>query len=220
MKSFVLKIAFVFLFSVSSLGLALLLDNDIAMNQIEEFIAKQDIDKSSERWKSNLTKPPQLSFQDNHHYYWHLVTNKGPIVIKLMTEYAPMHASSTIYLTKLGFYDGVVFHRVIPGFMAQGGDPLGTGRGGPGYTYDGEFHPEASHDDEGILSMANSGPGTDGSQFFITFKQTRFLDGRHTVFGKVVNGIDTLKIIEKLGSQSGRTQEDLVILTASISNQP
>jgi cyclophilin family peptidyl-prolyl cis-trans isomerase len=110
-----------------------------------------------------------------------------------------MHASSTIYLTRVGFYDGVAFHRVITNFMAQGGDPLGNGRGGPGYKYQGEFDPKVKHDKRGILSMANAGPGTDGSQFFITFGPTPALNGRHTVFGEVVEGQGTLDEIEKLG---------------------
>jgi cyclophilin family peptidyl-prolyl cis-trans isomerase len=98
---------------------------------------------------------------------------QGPIDVKLLPDVTPMHASSTIYLTRLGYYDGLAFHRVIPGFMAQGGCPLGTGTGGPGYEYDGEFSPTVKHDKPGILSMANRGPGTDGSQFFLTFVPRR-----------------------------------------------
>jgi len=128
-----------------------------------------------------------------------------------------MHVSSTVYLTTLGFYDGIIFHRVIPGFMAQGGDPLGNGRGNPGYEYDGEFDGKTSHSEPGILSMANSGPATDGSQFFITFVPTTFLDGKHTIFGKVVTGLeDSLTNIEALGSRSGKTKEVVQIIKASI----
>jgi cyclophilin family peptidyl-prolyl cis-trans isomerase len=128
-----------------------------------------------------------------------------------------MHVSSTIYLTKLGFYDDVVFHRVIPGFMAQGGDPTGTGSGGPGYTYGGEFDPSVKHDKGGLLSMANAGPGTDGSQFFLTFVPTSWLDGKHTIFGEVVDGKGTLSELEKRGSSgAGRTTEKLFIERATI----
>lgn len=128
-----------------------------------------------------------------------------------------MHATSTIYLTRLGFYNDLTFHRVIPGFMAQGGDPLGNGRGNPGYKYQGEFDDTAVHDKAGILSMANSGPGTDGSQFFITFTATPFLNNRHTVFGQVVKGLeDTLPAIEKLGQRSGKTSTEVKIITATI----
>jgi peptidylprolyl isomerase len=128
-----------------------------------------------------------------------------------------MHVSSTIYLTELGFYDDLTFHRVIPGFMAQGGDPTGTGAGNPGYKYDGEFEGEIGHSEAGTLSMANSGPGTDGSQFFLTFIPTPFLDGKHTVFGKVVTDLDdSLSKIEALGSRNGRTKEAVNIVKASI----
>ena len=127
-----------------------------------------------------------------------------------------MHVSSTIYLTRLGFYDNLKFHRVINGFMAQGGDPMGNGMGGPGYKYSGEFHDSAKHDKAGILSMANAGPDTDGSQFFLTFKATPHLNGRHTVFGEVVDGLDVLKAIEAAGTYSGQPKEDLRILSATI----
>jgi cyclophilin family peptidyl-prolyl cis-trans isomerase len=144
-------------------------------------------------------------------------TNKGPIQIELMPDAAPMHVTSFIYLSRLGFYDGLSFHRVIPGFMAQGGDPLGNGMGGPGYKYDGEFSsPKAKHSAPGMLSMANAGPGTDGSQFFITFVPTPFLDGKHTVYGKVVEGMDNLKKLEAAGSQSGKTSEPLKIEKVTI----
>jgi cyclophilin family peptidyl-prolyl cis-trans isomerase len=127
-----------------------------------------------------------------------------------------MHVSSTIYLTRLGFYDGSSFHRVITGFMAQGGDPLGNGTGGPGYQYGGEFSPSVKHDKGGLLSMANAGPGTDGSQFFLTFVPTPWLDGRHTIFGEVVSGQETLKALEKGGTQQGRPTESLQLTKATI----
>jgi cyclophilin family peptidyl-prolyl cis-trans isomerase len=136
-----------------------------------------------------------------------------------MPDVAPMHVSSTIYLTRLGFYNDVVFHRVIQGFMAQGGDPTGTGRGGPGYKYAGEFDANVTHDAPGKLSMANSGPGTDGSQFFLTFVATPHLDGKHTIFGEVVEGMETVKQLEAAGSQRGKPKEKLVIETATITTQ-
>jgi cyclophilin family peptidyl-prolyl cis-trans isomerase len=128
-----------------------------------------------------------------------------------------VHVSSTIYLARLGFYDEIIFHRVITGFMAQGGDPLGRGTGGPGYNYGGEFSRQARHDRPGLLSMANAGPGTDGSQFFLTFVPTPHLDDNHTIFGKIVEGMEVLREIEKRGSQSGSTSEELVMRSTAIS---
>jgi cyclophilin family peptidyl-prolyl cis-trans isomerase len=127
-----------------------------------------------------------------------------------------MHVSSTIYLARLGFYDKVVFHRVIEGFMAQGGDPLGRGTGGPGYQYGGEFDPSERHDRPGLLSMANAGPGTDGSQFFITFVPTPHLDDKHSIFGEVISGKDTLTALEKRGSRSGQTSKPLEMTATRI----
>lgn len=219
MKSFLIKIFSVCAFAIAMLIIGVLVDNDPAINTVEAFITEQNIDKENQHWKTSLPQPPLLAFAEHKSYYWKMITNKGPIVIELLHQYAPMHVSSTIFLSKIGFYNDLKFHRVIPGFMAQGGDPLGSGRGNPGYRYAGEFHQDASHDGAGILSMANSGPGTDGSQFFITFKQTRFLDGKHTVFGKVISGMDTLEELEKFGSQRGTPSEELLILTTSISTQ-
>lgn len=189
---------------------------DPAITRIQQFIQAQNIDKSQNQWKLNLPKPTKEQFSANKSYFWDLQTNQGKLSIQLMPQVAPMHVTSTIYLTLLGFYDDLVFHRVIQGFMAQGGDPLGVGSGGPGYAYAGEFSPQAKHSERGILSMANRGPNTDGSQFFITFKATPHLDGRHTVFGKVVSGLDALKKIEALGSYSGQTQQEIKILKAEI----
>lgn len=190
---------------------------DQAIKKTDSFIAQQIIDKTDPTWKTKLNKPPVLTFTEGKDYFWELQTSQGNLTIKLFEDSAPMHVSSTMYLTQLGFYDGLTFHRVIPGFMAQGGDPVGTGGGNPGYKYEGEFDGSTSHDQVGILSMANAGPGTDGSQFFITFKPTTFLDGKHTVFGQVVAGLeDSLMNIEALGSRSGRTKEEVKIIKATI----
>lgn len=189
---------------------------DMGIAVIDAFIAEQKINKSSSNWKTSLAKPPKVEFEAGKTYYWNLKTNMGDIKIKLLPADAPMHVSSTIYLTRLGFYDGVSFHRVIKGFMAQGGDPLGTGTGGPGYQYDGEFGGSIRHDKPGMLSMANAGPGTDGSQFFLTFVPTPHLDGRHTIFGEVVEGMGTVKQLEANGSRNGRPSKALEITTATI----
>lgn len=189
---------------------------DAAIQQIDQQIANAKIDKTKTDWKTKLPKPEKATFDGSKKYFASMLTNKGPVKIELMPDVAPMHVTSFIYLTRLGFYDGLKFHRVIPGFMAQGGCPLGTGTGGPGYQYGGEFSPKVKHDVPGLLSMANAGPNTDGSQFFLTFVATPWLDGKHTVYGKVVEGMDTLKKLEAAGSQGGRTTEPLSIETVTI----
>ncbi|EPJ47529.1 MAG: hypothetical protein OFPII_12190 [Osedax symbiont Rs1] len=189
----------------------------IALKNIDGFISQQQIDKSNSSWKLSLKKPPLQNFAEGKQYFWNLNTTLGDIKIKLLSKTAPMHVTSTMYLTRIGFYDNIVFHRVIKGFMAQGGDPTGTGRRGPGYTYDGEFSAGVKHSKPGLLSMANAGPGTDGSQFFLTFIATNWLDGKHTIFGEVVAGMDVVKSLETFGSKSGKTSKKLEIIKATIS---
>jgi peptidyl-prolyl cis-trans isomerase B (cyclophilin B) len=145
-----------------------------------------------------------------------LNTTQGMIALELFDEDAPKTVENFRKLAGEHFYDGVIFHRVITDFMAQGGDPLGNGSGGPGYQFDGEFKPEVKHTKPGMLSMANAGAGTDGSQFFLTFKPTPWLDGKHTIFGEVVEGMDVLKKLEAAGSQGGQTSEPLKMETVTI----
>ncbi len=183
---------------------------------IEAFIATTEVDTAANNWKTRLPKPPQVEFDSKQKIYWNLTTSQGDIVIRLMPDVAPMHVSSTIYLTQLGFYDDLKFHRVITDFMAQGGCPQGNGLGGPGYKYAGEYDTKVRHNKPGLLSMANAGQGTDGSQFFLTFVPTPWLDGNHTIFGEVVEGQDTLKALEARGSKSGTPSEPLSLESASI----
>ena len=124
-------------------------------------------------------------------------TENGDIKIELFEDKAPITTKSFIDLIEKGFYNGLTFHRVIHGFMIQGGDPKGDGRGGPGYTIKDEFHPDLKHDSAGVLSMANAGPNTGGSQFFITEGPQPHLDGKHSVFGKVTEGIDVVRSIDQ-----------------------
>ncbi len=201
---------------VFSISTSTVLASSEAINNIDAFIASQGVDKKASNWKLKLAKPPMQSFNQGKTYLWNLETNVGNISVKLLPKTAPMHVTSTIYLTRLGFYDNIVFHRVITDFMAQGGDPTGTGRSGPGYTYDGEFSASVRHNKPGMLSMANSGPGTDGSQFFLTFKATPWLDGKHSIFGEVIEGKATLKALEDAGSRSGSTSKRLKIVKATI----
>jgi peptidyl-prolyl cis-trans isomerase A (cyclophilin A) len=141
-------------------------------------------------------------------------TTEGKFKVKLFSDKAPRTVENFVSLAegaKTGqpFYNGTIFHRVIPDFMIQGGDPQGTGRGGPGYRFDDEFHPALKHAKPGVLSMANSGPNTNGSQFFITVAATPWLDNRHTVFGEVTEGFDVVKAISEAprGSQDRPLKE-------------
>ena len=163
-------------------------------------------------------------------------TNKGSFTVKLMPEHAPKTVDNFVGLatgtrewTDPGdgskktepFYAGTIFHRVIPDFMVQGGDPTGTGRGGPGYQFEDEVEGGPSFDRPGLLAMANAGPGTNGSQFFVTVAATPWLDGRHTIFGEVTDGYDVVETISKLptGAQD-RPNDDVVIERIDVSDQP
>ena len=129
--------------------------------------------------------------------YAHFDTAMGKFTIELFEQEVPKTVANFVTLAEKKFYDGVIFHRVIDRFMIQGVDPTGAGRGGPGYKFEDEFHPQLRHSSEGVLSMANAGPDTNGSQFFITLAATPHLDNRHSVFGKVVEGMDVVKSIGK-----------------------
>ncbi len=134
--------------------------------------------------------PPEMTIDINKSYTATIETSKGNIVIELLPKVAPVTVNNFVFLARQGYYDGVMFHRVIKGFMAQGGDPTGTGMGGPGYEFQDEFSPDVTFDGPGLLAMANAGPGTNGSQFFITYDATPHLNGLHTIFGKVVAGLE------------------------------
>lgn len=144
--------------------------------------------KNSLRW----SKPPEMMLDPDVDYQAILKTDKGEIKIQLFSDKVPNTVNNFVFLAQAGYYDGVIFHRVIDDFMAQTGDPTGTGRGGPGYAFGDEFHKDLKHGKPGIVSMANAGPNTNGSQFFITHIPTPWLDGKHSVFGEVVEGLDVL----------------------------
>ena len=143
---------------------------------------------ANQHWSS----PPEMALKDGKSYQAVLNTDKGEIKINLFNEKTPRTVNNFVFLSNAGYYDGVIFHRVINDFMAQTGDPTGTGRGGPGYSFKDEFHKDLKHDKPGIVSMANAGPNTNGSQFFITHVPTPWLDGKHSVFGEVVEGLEVL----------------------------
>jgi peptidyl-prolyl cis-trans isomerase A (cyclophilin A) len=164
--------------------------------------------------------------------YARFLTTEGPFTVRLFGDQAPKTVDNFVGLaegtrewtdprtrskTNARYYDGIVFHRVIDGFMIQGGDPLGRGTGGPGYTFADEFHPELRHDRPGILSMANAGPGTNGGQFFITLGPTPHLNDRHSVFGEVTEGMDVVRRIGSTRTGPGdRPLKDVVIESVTI----
>jgi peptidyl-prolyl cis-trans isomerase B (cyclophilin B) len=143
------------------------------------------------------SEPPEMQIDMDTHYHVTLDTEKGPIELELYPEHAPQTVNNFVFLADEGFYDGVTFHRVIDGFMIQGGDPTGTGRGGPGYQFNDELEDNPLEHETGVISMANAGPNTNGSQFFITHAPQPHLNGKHTVFGKVTDGQDVVDAIEQ-----------------------
>jgi cyclophilin family peptidyl-prolyl cis-trans isomerase len=146
-------------------------------------------------------------------------TNHGTITAELFEDAAPKTAENFIELAKKGYYDGIIFHRVIEGFMLQGGDPTGTGRGGPGYNIPDEFGEGLTHEHPGLFSMANAGPNTGGSQFFITLAATPWLDGKHAIFGKVVGGLDVVHAIGKVPTGMGdRPVNDVVMEKVTVND--
>ncbi len=148
---------------------------------------------TSKQWNS----PPEMQINVDKHYLVTMETDRGTIELELYPEHAPQTVNNFVFLAGEGFYDGVIFHRVISNFMIQGGDPTGTGTGGPGYRFGDEVRENPLKHETGVISMTNAGPNTNGSQFFITHGPQPHLDGNHTVFGKVVNGQDVVDAIRK-----------------------
>ncbi len=154
-------------------------------------------------------QPPEMTIDPAKKYQAVFHTEKGDFTVDLFAAEAPMTVNNFVFLARDGFYDGTMFHRVIKGFMAQGGDPTGTGRGGPGYRFEDEQSAlQLKHNSAGILSMANAGPNSNGSQFFITFAPTPHLNGKHAVFGKVSQGMDVVSAIRERDPMSDRNPGD------------
>jgi cyclophilin family peptidyl-prolyl cis-trans isomerase len=145
----------------------------------------------AKQWRT----PPAMKINPKQSYSARVETSAGTMLLQLYADKAPNTVNNFVFLAREGFYDGTIFHRVIKDFMAQGGDPTGTGTGGPGYRFADEFHPDLKHDRAGVLSMANAGPNTNGSQFFITHVPTPWLDHKHTIFGEVSQGMEVLLAI-------------------------
>jgi peptidyl-prolyl cis-trans isomerase B (cyclophilin B) len=147
--------------------------------------------------KQQWSRPPAMQIDVEKTYRATIETNKGTIELELYPQHAPKTVNNFVFLAKEGFYDGVSFHRVIQNFVIQGGDPTGTGRGGPGYQFEDEVKGNPLTHETGVISMANAGPNTNGSQFFITHAPQPHLNGRHTVFGKVIEGMDVVYAIRQ-----------------------
>ena len=147
-------------------------------------------------------------------------SERGDFVVELAAKEAPRTVNNFVFLAREGFYDDTTFHRVLPGFMAQGGDPTGTGSGGPGYRFDDEFSPNLRHDGPGILSMANAGPGTNGSQFFIMYGPAPHLDDRHSVFGRVIEGMEVVRILSPRDPSQPTSGPGDTLSTVEIEEQP
>jgi peptidyl-prolyl cis-trans isomerase B (cyclophilin B) len=154
--------------------------------------------------KQYSTLPP-MTIDPKKRYAAVFKTDLGTFEAELFAAQVPKTVNNFVFLAREGFYNGTTFHRVIRGFMAQGGDPTGTGRGGPGYRFEDEFHPALRHSSAGILSMANAGPNTNGSQFFITFAPTPHLDNHHAVFGRITSGMDIVSKIPERDPSSAST---------------
>jgi cyclophilin family peptidyl-prolyl cis-trans isomerase len=160
---------------------------------------------------------PEMAIDPQREYIATIETEKGNIVIELFPQVAPFTVNSFVFLARSGWYDNVPFHRVLPGFVAQAGDPSGTGYGGPGYAFGLELTPDLRFDQAGLLAMANAGPDANGSQFFITYAPTPDLDGGYTIFGRVIAGMDTLEALQPRNpQQGGDLPEGTVIRTISI----
>ncbi len=153
-----------------------------------------DLQRTGQR---KFSAPPERVIDPEKSYTATFKTDKGDIVVELAAKDAPNTVNNFVYLSSVGYYDGLNFHRVIGNFMIQGGCPLGTGTGGPGYQFKDEFSPAWRHSGPGMLSMANAGPGTNGSQFFITHAAQPHLDNKHSVFGKVTTGQDVVNAIQQ-----------------------
>ncbi len=168
--------------------------------------------ESPKQWST----PPEMTIDVNKSYTATIETAKGNIVIELLPKIAPKTVNNFVFLARQGFYDGGTFHRVIKDFMAQGGDPSGTGAGGPGYSFEDEFSSDVTFDGPGLLAMANAGPATNGSQFFITYVATPHLNGLHTIFGKVTAGLEVALALTERDPQDPNAPPGDVIKTISI----
>lgn len=183
---------------------------------LDAHLGQHPIDREVADWRTRMPAPPaSLPLPRRAECIWVLQTNYGALRFRLRPDLAPAHVTSVLWLTRAGFYDGLTFHRIVPGFVAQGGCPKGDGQGGPGYALRDEIpEPPPKHDRRGVLSAANAGPNTAGSQFFVTLRAAPWLDGLHTVFGEMETGEAVLATLEAQGGADGKPRKAVTILRA------
>jgi cyclophilin family peptidyl-prolyl cis-trans isomerase len=174
--------------------------------------AETALSEAALQWSS----PPAMQIDPSKSYEAVFNTQAGEFTVRLFADQAPETVNNFVFLARQGYYDNTTFHRVLPGFMAQGGDPTGTGAGGPGYSFEDEFTPELQFDRPGLLAMANRGPDTNGSQFFITYAATPHLNGLHTIFGEVVEGSEVLDNLTPRDPQSNPDYQGDALLSVEI----
>lgn len=186
-------------------GTPFLLINGRPYNGPRDYINLEAIVKMIKLEERQFTLCPPMTIDPTKQYFATIKTEKGDIVIELFPDVAPVAVNSFIFLASNDWFDGVTFHRVIPGFVAQAGDPTGTGFGGPGYAFDNEIAPDLRFDQPGVVGMANSGPGSNGSQFFITLGPAPHLDGSYTIFGRVIEGMEVVSSLTPRDPQQDPT---------------
>ena len=185
--------------AVAAIALIILIFVLLQTQSNEENLPEESLMDNKE-WSS----PPKMTIDEQNEYTAVIETDLGNIVLRLFANESPITVNNFVFLAQEGYYDGVMFHRVIHDFMVQGGDPTGTGSGGPGYMFEDEVNNGLKFDKPGLLAMANAGPGTNGSQFFITHVPTPHLTGNHTIFGEVIEGMDTVFAIPERNPQNAK----------------
>ena len=185
--------------AVAAIALIILIFALLQTQSNEESLPEESL-MSNKEWSS----PPKMTIDEQNEYTAVIETDLGNIVLRLFANESPITVNNFVFLAQEGYYDGVMFHRVIHDFMVQGGDPTGTGSGGPGYMFGDEVNNGLKFDKPGLLAMANAGPGTNGSQFFITHVPTPHLTGNHTIFGEVIEGMDTVFAIPERNPQNAK----------------
>ncbi len=201
---------------VALVGLMFLRGDEEEANPMAQVACGGTVPAAAGQRKPTFPQPPEMQIDEQRSYTATMQTSCGAIELELFAKQTPVTVNNFVFLARQGFYDGVTFHRIIPQFMIQGGDPQGTGTGGPGYQFEDEIVKDLTFSERGLLAMANAGPGTNGSQFFITTSEPEHLNGKHTIFGRVTDGMDVVKQIEAVGSPEGTPTQTVYIESVTI----